>query len=267
MSLPFDDAGPRDADVVVLLHGWPCGVHTWRALAPLLATRFRVITPTLADPDLRSQAAAVAGLLRELGVTRFAAVGHAHGGAVAQLLALGDAGVETLVLIDAAAFDRAPPTDLDPRTFVERGSVEFADLPSDDLDAYAAVAAGPPDPIDLTPHAERMASWDFPVFLLWGEEDPYLPIEVAERLGDAIGGSTLGVVPDSGHLLLDDAFDPVGVMILEYLRVRYQGAPHGHEGLVTLQLERRPPLVDLAPEMADDGEPTVGTDQEVGPHA
>jgi pimeloyl-ACP methyl ester carboxylesterase len=226
-----------------------------------------VITPVLGGDDLRSQAVSVAGLLGELRVTRFAAVGHAHGGAVAQLLTLEDVGVGALVLIDSAAFDLAPPTDLDPRTFVERGSVEFADLSAADLDAYTTVEGGPPLGIDLTPEAERMASWDLPVFLLWGEDDPYLPVDVAERLSDAIGGSTLGLVPDSGHLLLDDAFDPVGVMILEYLRARYQGAPHGHEGLVMLQLERRPSWVDLAPEMADDGEPTVGTDQEVGPHA
>ena len=96
----------------------------------------------------------------------------------------------------------------------------------------------------------------------------FLPVTLAERLTDACPGATLGVVPDSGHFLLDDAFDPVGVMILEYLRVRYQGAPHGHDGIVLLQLERRPPWVDLAPDGHEDDEPAApGHDQEVGPHA
>ncbi|HYJ62089.1 MAG TPA: alpha/beta fold hydrolase [Actinomycetota bacterium] len=262
------EEGPPDADAVVLLHGWPGGVHTWRRLAPLLATRFRVLTPMLGGTDPVGHAADVRAALAERGVTRFALVGHGHGGAVAQLVADGDPGTEGLVLIDSVAFDVAPPRDLDARTFVERGSVEIADLPAADLDAYAAAPATPPDPVDLTPLTDGMASWDFPVFLLWGEEDPYVPMAVAERLTDACPGATLGVVPDSGHFLLDDAFDPVGVMILEYLRARYQGAPHGHEGVVTLQLERRPPWVDLAPYEEDDVEPgPPAREQEVGPDA
>jgi pimeloyl-ACP methyl ester carboxylesterase len=259
------DEGPREADAVVLLHGWPGGVHTWRRLAPLLATRFRVITPALEGTDLRAQAAAITQILRHLGIERFAAVGHGHGGAVAQIVAAAGTGLEALVLIDSVAFGDAPPRDLDPRTLIERGSVEFDDLPPDDLAAYVETAGQAPDPVDLTAETEAMASWTFPVFLLWGEEDPFIPVATAERLADACPAATVGVVPDSGHFLLDDAFDPVGVMILEYLRARYQGAPHGHEGLVMLQLERRPAWVDLAPYETDDDDPSPpGDDQEVG---
>jgi hypothetical protein len=57
-------------------------------------------------------------------------------------------------------------------------------------------------------------------------------------------------------------------MLLEYLRVRYQGAPHGHEGVVMLQLERRPAWVDLGPHQEDDDEPgPPAREQEVGPNA
>ena len=140
------EGGPRDADAVVLLHGWPGGVHTWRRLAPLLATRFRVLTPALAGTDPLGSAADVRAALAERGVTRFALVGHGHGGGVAQLVADGDPGTKALVLIDSVAFDVAPPGDLDARTFVERGSVEIADLPAADLDAYAGRAAGAPRP-------------------------------------------------------------------------------------------------------------------------
>jgi hypothetical protein len=55
-------------------------------------------------------------------------------------------------------------------------------------------------------------------------------------------------------------------MIHEYLRARYLGAPHGHEGVVMLQLERRPDRVDTV--QAEDDEPaSPGAAQEVGPHA
>jgi hypothetical protein len=96
-----------------------------------------------------------------------------------------------------------------------------------------------------------------------------VPVSVAERLNAAIPASTLGVVPQSGHFLLDDAFESVGVLIAEWLRARYLGAPHGHEGLVMLQLERRPPWVDLAPyEQVDEEVATPDpAEQEVGPNA
>lgn len=270
-GLAYLDEGPRDADVVLLLHGWPTSSFLWRRLTPLLATRFRVLVPELVHGgDLRAETDAVEGLLLHLGVERFAAIGHAHGGGVAQLLALDGAGVDALVLIDSVAFDVAPPEDLDPRTFIERGSVEFASLTDEELAGYlAAPFRFPPDLGGALEGREaEMAAWGFPIFLLWGEEDPYLPVTLAERLSDAMPASTLGVVPDSGHLLLDDAFDSVGMLIHEYLRARYLGAPHGHEGIVMLQLERRPPEADLASYELDDDEPLPpAADQEVGPHA
>jgi pimeloyl-ACP methyl ester carboxylesterase len=267
-GLAYLDEGPRDGEVVVLLHGWPTSSFAWRRLTPLLAGRFRVLVPELRGGDLRAQAASVVELVRTLGLERFAVVGHSFGGGVAQLLAQADVGVAALVLLDSIAFDEAPPGDLSPREFVEGGTVELADLDETELTGLAGATAPPPDPIDLTPAAAVLADAEYPIFLLWGEDDPYTPMGLAERLNEAIPGSTLGVVPESGHFLLEDAFESVGVLLLEYLRSRYLGAPHGHEGVVTLQLERRPPWLDLAPYERDDDEPTrPQEEQEVGPNA
>lgn len=265
-DVPYLDEGT--GEVVVLLHGWPGGPYVWRRLWPLLATRFRVLVPELSQEDVRHQATAVRELLRSLGVSRFAVIGHSHGGGVAQLVALEEADVGALVLIDSVAFDQAPPSDLDPAAFVRRGTVEVDSLSDEDLAAYTVVHGPPPLVPDLTAHVPAMAEWGFPVLLLWGEDDPFVPVEAAERLGDALPGSTLGVVPDSGHLLLEDAFDGIGSMIHEWLRARYLGAPHGHEGVVMLQLERRPGWVDALADDGDDDEPVLPdpADQEVGPN-
>jgi pimeloyl-ACP methyl ester carboxylesterase len=266
--IPLEDVGPRDAEVVVLLHGWPVGPAMWRRLAPLLATRFRVVTPELRDAHLVRQADQVRDALASLAIERYGVVGHGHGGGLAQLLALGEPAPATAVLLDPIAFDVDFPSDLEPRALLERGAVEFASIPEGDLDAYLAFDAPRPEPIDLGPAAERLGASDIPIMLLWGEEDPFIPVTVAERLTDALPAATLGLVPESGHFLLDDAFESVGDMILQYLRVRYQGAPHGHDGIVRLQLERRPPWVDLAPYLQDDEEPAApAAEQEVGPHA
>jgi pimeloyl-ACP methyl ester carboxylesterase len=267
-GLTYLDEGPRDGDVVILLNGWPTSSHVWRRLVPLLATRFRVLAPDLGGGDLRSQTSDVEGLLAHLDVGRFAAIGHSYGGGVAQLLALDDVGCDALVLIDSVAFEVAPPDDLGPVTFVERGTVEIDSLPAEDLLAYTDGDRGRPPRLDgaLEGLEDAMTAWEFPVFMLWGEDDPYTPVSLAERLNGAIPASTLGVVPESGHFLLDDAFESVGMLIHEYLRARYLGSPHGHDGVVMLQLERRPPWVDLQPYEEDDGEPSPPTaDQEVGP--
>ncbi|WP_343313834.1 alpha/beta hydrolase [Brucella sp. BE17] len=43
----YREAGPTDAPVLLLLHGFPTASHMYRDLIPLLADRFRVIAPDL----------------------------------------------------------------------------------------------------------------------------------------------------------------------------------------------------------------------------
>jgi pimeloyl-ACP methyl ester carboxylesterase len=103
---------------------------------------------------------------------------------------------------------------------------------------------------------EELEAFDFPVLLLWGEDDEEVPVAVAEALNDAIPTSTLGVVPGCGHDLPAEAAPTIAPMIFEYLRARYLKAPHGHDhasdGIVRIQLERRPPWVDLVEDERDD---------------
>ena len=43
----FREAGPKNAPVLLLLHGFPSSSHMFRELIPLLADRYRVIAPDL----------------------------------------------------------------------------------------------------------------------------------------------------------------------------------------------------------------------------
>jgi pimeloyl-ACP methyl ester carboxylesterase len=152
-------------------------------------------------------------LRAEIGGERCGVIGHGTGGALAQAFAA-DGGVDAMVLLDA------------PR------------------------AAGIDD--------EVLASFDFPVLLLWGEDDDIVPVSVAESLNDAIATSTLGLLPGCGHDVTEEAAATIAPMVLEYLRARYLKVPHGHdaghahEGVVRIQLERRPPWVDLEDDERDD---------------
>jgi pimeloyl-ACP methyl ester carboxylesterase len=49
-----------------------------------------------------------------------------------------------------------------------------------------------------------------PVLLLWGREDSWIPLEKGEALHNTIPGSTLRVIPDAGHLVIEE--NPAALM-------------------------------------------------------
>ncbi|WP_236961006.1 alpha/beta fold hydrolase [Methylobacterium durans] len=97
----YREAGPADAPVVLLLHGFPTSSHMFRNLIPLLADRYRVIAPDYPGfgqsdaPDHRSfaytfahYAEIVDGLLTQLRVERYAMYVMDYGAPVGYRLAL-----------------------------------------------------------------------------------------------------------------------------------------------------------------------------------
>jgi pimeloyl-ACP methyl ester carboxylesterase len=287
-DLAVVDVGEGPA--LLLLHGFPLSSFLWRRFIPMLAARFRVIVPDLLGAgdsdkpagmplDIRAQAGYVREVLDALEVDRFAAVGHGDGGGVAQRLVLDGAGVSALVLIDTVAFGQWPngvtisgddqvpaATHLASMLIAGTGSdrsiaadvvAEYARpfAGADGLDAYTRAALAL-DGLGLSGHEAEFAAWDFPILILWGEEDPFYPVDLAERLNGSIPASTLALLPGCGHYLPEEAPETIGPLIAEYLRARYLRAPHAHvgdkEGIVMLQLERRPPWLDLEEDEKDD---------------
>lgn len=120
----FVDTGPlcwhvqvfsaEDAPVILLLHGTGAATHSWRALAPLLAERFRVVAPDLPGHgftrgrpagglSMRAMAAAVGDLSRTMGIAPHAIVGHSAGAAIAVRMTLdGVAAPDAIVGLGAA---------------------------------------------------------------------------------------------------------------------------------------------------------------------
>lgn len=119
---------------VLLLHGCPFGSFVWSRVIPLLAPKHRCIAPDLlglgdtetpagADWSPISQAHTVIELLDRLELERVHVIGHDHGGAVAQLLAVNHAArVGRLVLADVEAYDNWPSAE-------ERPFVRLTQLP------------------------------------------------------------------------------------------------------------------------------------------
>jgi pimeloyl-ACP methyl ester carboxylesterase len=81
----YREAGPADAPVVLLLHGFPTSGHMFRDLIPLLADRYRVIAPDLPgygqtkapkrgdfDYTFDNLATVIGGFVDAIGLTKYA---------------------------------------------------------------------------------------------------------------------------------------------------------------------------------------------------
>jgi 2-hydroxymuconate-semialdehyde hydrolase len=278
--LAYADLG--EGPPVLLLHGFPTSSYLWRREAWLLAQRMRVIAPDLlgygesekpegADLSEPAQAGYLRELLAQLDVDALAVVGHDVGGGLAQLLALdGGVTVESLVLIDSVCFDAWPIEGVRMLQDATPGqeTAEFVDgvvrltfdlgmrhrerLSEDDLQAYLEPWRRDPQAFfravrgisgnGLAGRDEELATLDVPTLVLWGEEDPFLPVELAERLGDLLPGSTTGLLPGCSHFLTEDASQTVGPLVYEYLRSQYLRDSHSHAptGPVPVFLHRPP---------------------------
>lgn len=116
VHLHYIDEGPRDAPVIVFLHGNPTWSFYWRKLVVALRGRYRCIAidhlgcglsdrPQQWSYTLERRIADAQALLEELRVTRFSLVVHDWGGAIGMGLAtrMPDS-VEKIVVTNTAAF-------------------------------------------------------------------------------------------------------------------------------------------------------------------
>jgi len=57
-----------------------------------------------------------------------------------------------------------------------------------------------------------------PVLILWGEEDTWIPVEQAYRLQQKISGAELKTIPETGHLVIEEAPVMLSKEIIEFFK-------------------------------------------------
>ena len=192
------------------------------------------------DVSLVAHAEVLAELVDQWGLERPALVGHDIGGAIVlRAHLLEHVGVSHLGLVDAVVL--APW--ITPRTReMQMNAGRWTSLPDRELAAQIAehlrtatttpLAAdvfqglfGQWDGIDgQALYLHNLAQFDeehtrafepllsniaVPVAVVWGEQDAWLPIEVAQSIVARIPGATLTVLTEAGHFSMED--DPAGV--------------------------------------------------------
>ncbi|MFS0899126.1 alpha/beta fold hydrolase [Mycolicibacterium litorale] len=115
----YREAGHPDAPTVLLLHGYPTSSYMFRRLVPALADRWHVVAPDhlgfgLSDApgvdefdySFDALAALTAGLLEQLGISRYAIYVQDYGAPIGWRLALADPDAVTAVITQSGnAYD------------------------------------------------------------------------------------------------------------------------------------------------------------------
>jgi len=189
--------------------------------------------PRNGEYTIRGQAKLIFGLLESLGIDRARIVGSSYGGAVAATCALDYPDrVERLVLVGTVNNNRPlqfklmrvfgsrvlgdviSPLLIGSRRLLRRRMKKVYDRHSWILDEHRVQARHLPLRAASTQRAiiNTVRHWDAdrisrdahlisqPTLLLWGDNDPEIPLADGERLHEAIHGSRLIVFKDCGHL-------------------------------------------------------------------
>ncbi len=239
------ESGPRDAPVVVLLHGFASSLQTWDAWAEGLQKTHRVVRldwpgSGLSPPDpandyteARSLQLLLA-LLDELGVQRASWVGHSMGGRIAWTFAARHPErSERLVLVAPDGFASfgmaygqamAVPASWGlmrhvlPRALLRMNLQAAYAQPQNLSDAltrrYHDLLRAPGARQALLTRLQQTVLQEplpllrqirAPTLLVWGEADAMIPVAHAQDYLRAIEGSRLLALPQVGHLPQEEA--------------------------------------------------------------
>lgn len=245
VRLRLRDSGPRDAPVLLMLHGFGTSLESWDGWAEPLSADHRVIRPDLpgfgltgADPsgeytDARMVAVLVA-LLDTLGVPRATVIGNSMGGRFAwEFAAAHPDRVAKLVLVSPDGFE-SPGVKYDKRqdvplamrllpytlpNFMLRANLEaaFGDkskMPEAALDRTRDMMRAPGVRRAIIARMEQTILRDprpmlkqitAPTLLIWGDQDALIPISNAPDYLAAIPNARLITLPGIGHLPQEEA--------------------------------------------------------------
>lgn len=64
---------------------------------------------------------------------------------------------------------------------------------------------------------DRLTDLDCPTLIVWGERDPWIPVERGHELARLIPQATFQTIPDAGHLLQEDALGEVLRYLLPFV--------------------------------------------------
>ncbi len=231
------DAG--EGDPLILLHGWAGNAWNWSAVYDALAENRRVIVVDLPGhgksgcPEgfgfsVPDYADFLARFMDEMEIERAAVAGNSMGGAIAAHFALRHPGrLNELVLVDAAGTEHITPMlklaglvvtkstviplihlafPVNDETTAalpepERRRVELAEklYASERRDCAGKALARAMRSLGRHTLDEELEAIDAPTLVIWGSNDPLVPLEAGKRYARKIPGARLVVIEEGDH--------------------------------------------------------------------
>lgn len=253
VSINYSDTG--SGTPVLLVHAFPLNSKMWEPQIEALSDRFRFIAPDLRGfgasdaPDDRSRytvdsfADDLKAVLDDAGVTEAVVCGLSLGGYVAfAFLRKYRSSVKALVLADTRP-EADAPENITKRT----GQQEMVASEGTGglIEALSGALLGEPTrekKPDVVAHAKQlmdnpaagfigaleamkqrpdstgdMAGIDVPTLIVVGENDGVTPPDLSRNMHEHIGGSTLVVIPEAGHLSNLEAPEAFNGALAEFL--------------------------------------------------
>jgi pimeloyl-ACP methyl ester carboxylesterase len=202
------------------------------------------------DVSIAGHAARVVGLMDALKIERCAVVGHDLGGGIAQHLAVEHgARVSRIALIASVGFDDWPPGALKTAraglAFAKRlpakpvmsmlrralkGAYEEQELGAHSVEMYLRTFESPGGKEALMAHVgaldsaetealvPRLKKLKIPTAIIWGEDDPFLPLSIGMRLEQTIPKATLHILPGVMHYPPETAPESVAKLLEAWLK-------------------------------------------------
>ncbi len=257
IRIHYKDTGPKDAPVLLLLHGFGSSLQTWDVWAEKLDKKYRVIRLDLpgfgltgpSPSDDYSELNDLNTLTRfvdSLGITDLSVVGHSMGGKIAWTFAAAHAErVKALVLMAPDGFPQpeaigtkpyAMPAIMGvmkyslPKYFV-RKSIEPAFVDLNELDdklvnryhdmlrapGVRAAILARANQTIYTDPVPRLKQIKAPTLLIWGEEDKMIPSSNAKSYAAVLENSETVLIPKLGHLLHEEHAEMGLAKVTEFL--------------------------------------------------
>jgi pimeloyl-ACP methyl ester carboxylesterase len=257
LTIHYKDTGPKDAPVVLLLHGFGSSLQTWDVWAAQLETQYRVIRldlpgfgltgpSPLHDYSEASDVATLTHFVDKLGVSGFSVIGHSMGGKMAWGLAAAEPDrVKALVLMAPDGFPEAKDIGSKPYAmpsimgvikfslpkFLVRKSIEpaffDANALSDSLvDRYYDMLRAPgvraailerSNQTIYTDPVPRLKKITAPTLLVWGEQDQMIPSSNAQSYAQVLSTSKTVLLPKLGHLVQEEQPQIALTHVVEFL--------------------------------------------------
>jgi len=257
LTIHYQDTGPRDAPVLVLLHGFGSSLQTWDVWAAKLELNYRVIRldlpgfgltgpSPLHDYSEANDLATLTHFVDKLGVSSFSVIGHSMGGKMAWGLAAAKPDrVKALVLMAPDGFAQAKDIGTKPyampsimgvikfslpkilvRKSIEPAFYDATALSDRLVDRYYDMLRAPgvraailerANQTIYTDPVPRLKQITASTLLVWGEQDQMIPSSNAQSYAEVLANSKTVLLPKLGHLAQEEQPEMALGHVVEFL--------------------------------------------------